>query len=314
MAYGDNMNTTSSLTANIATYYEKTLLDRLEKELLFYKFGQMAKIPKHGGKVITWTRYSNMSAVTDTLTEGTTPTDLALTSANVTATLAQHGAHVLVSDILPLVAIDDTIVSASEVLGYQAALSMDTIIRNVLKSGGTVQYASGKSALSDLAASDTFDSGEIRKAVRTLEAADVRTHPKTPGYYVGIIHSYQKYDFIGDTATGGFVDVTKYTTREPLAKNEIGRYGGVQFFTTSNCSTESGAVTVYHSFVFGDGAYGVVEVGGGSKNPQMIIHRPGEAGAKDPLDQIGSVGWKLLFVSKVLDANRLIVVKTGATA
>lgn len=307
-----NYGSIATMAETVGLYYEKVLLDNLHPELFFYKFGKKAQIPKHTGNTIRWTKYTNFTAQTTALTEGATPTEYSLSATNVCATLAQYGGHVIVTDLLPMVAIDNTMVNAAVALGHMAGESIDTIVREALT--GTVQYANGVSGISGLATSDVFDSPEVRKAVRTLEAANVKKHSMTPGYYVGIIHPYQKYDLCGDTAVGGWIDVHKYTSSTPFAKNEVGRLYGVTFYETSQAYSVSvtGGVMRYDAYIFGNDAYGVAEIG--VKNPQMITKAVGSAGADDPLNQRGTAAWKATFAAKLLDVTRLIVVKTGATA
>ena len=40
-------NTISGLTAENKTFYDRTLLDRLLPNLVFYKYGQKKPLPKH---------------------------------------------------------------------------------------------------------------------------------------------------------------------------------------------------------------------------------------------------------------------------
>ncbi|MDI6787546.1 MAG: N4-gp56 family major capsid protein, partial [Planctomycetota bacterium] len=130
------VSSTLTITETIPRYYEKVLLDRLEAMLQFYEFADKKPIPQHAGKIITFTRYTNFAAQTTALTEGTTPTALQLSAANVTATLTQYGGWTNPTDFLSLIAIDDVTESSVELLGYNAGLSLDTLVRNVL-SGGT---------------------------------------------------------------------------------------------------------------------------------------------------------------------------------
>ncbi|MDI6787539.1 MAG: N4-gp56 family major capsid protein, partial [Planctomycetota bacterium] len=200
-----------------------------------------------------------------------------------------------------------------------AGLSLDTLVRNVL-SGGTQQLANAVAAVSSLAASDTLDAVEVRKAVRTLAAANVRPHRKTPGLYVGIIHPNTKYDLAGDTTTGSWVDVRKYTEsgNKNIELNKIGDLYQVRFFETSNLQTVSSTVQTYNNIILGDNAYACAELNRdssrGAKNPKILVKGLGSAGADDPLDQRASIGWKANFVPFLLDADRVMVIKTGASS
>lgn len=61
------------------------------------------------------------------------------------------------------------------------------------------------------------------------------------------------------------------------------------------------APEVHHSLIFGQDAYGVIDVAG-SGALKTIVHQAGDAGASDPLNQRGSVACKVMgYVAKVLN-------------
>ena len=140
MSLNTNLTSTSGLPQAIATFYDRRLLSRLELKLMFDKFGQKRKLPKNSGNVVKFSRYSNLSAITSALTEGTVPNGDTLQSTQISATPVQYGNYLALSDMLILEAIDPIIKSAMDVLGYQAGLSLDTIIRNTLDGNMTNQF------------------------------------------------------------------------------------------------------------------------------------------------------------------------------
>ena len=70
-------------------------------------------------------------------------------------------------------------------------------------------------------------------------------------------------------------------------------------WTTGNTTTITptgggNAVDVHASIIYGQNAFGMVKLGGtGRPNIQIIVHRPGEASGFDPLNQRGSIAWKV---------------------
>jgi N4-gp56 family major capsid protein len=290
----------------IAKYYDRMLLDRLESQLHFDQFGDKKKLPKNSGNEIVFTRYSNFAANTTPLTEGVTPDGLVLASTQISAIPLQYGDYVTLSDYLVAEAIDPVIESALDVLSYRAALSLDTIIRNTLHSAVTNQFAGA--AINEAGVTAVMTASEVRRAVYKLKTANVRPIGTD---YVGIIHPAQSFDLQSDTAAGSWLDLNKYTTTGPLYKGEIGKLYGARFVESSNVQFNVGTST-YRAFVFGKGAYGLVELAG--QNLKTIVKQLGSAGADDPLDQRSTVGFKYSHVTKVLDAVRAIEIYTATAA
>ena len=77
-----NANTTgtSTLSAEMKTFYDKTLIDEAEPELVHDQFGQERNIPKNGGKTIEFRKFTALPKATTPLTEGVTPDGRSLSS------------------------------------------------------------------------------------------------------------------------------------------------------------------------------------------------------------------------------------------
>lgn len=304
-----NLTSTVGFPNAIKIYYDKMLLDRLEKSLHFDQFGDKKKLPKNEGNEICWTRYTNFAANTTPLGEGVTPDGLTLASTQIKAIPVQYGDYVTVSDWLQAEAIDPVIENALDVLSYRAALSLDTIIRNTLHNSVTNQFAGA--AVNEAAVSAVMTASEIRKAVFSLKNKDVRPIGSD---YVLLIHPAQSFDLQSESGTGAWLDLNKYTTTGPLYKGEIGKLYGARAVESSNVQIAAGAgagsVDIYRAYVFGKGAYGLVELA--NNNLKMISKQLGSAGADDPLDQRATVGYKFSHITKILDADRAIEIYTAS--
>jgi N4-gp56 family major capsid protein len=85
------------------------------------------------------------------------------------------------------------------------------------------------------------------------------------------------------------------------------------YLALSGFSTSaSNIATVYSNFFFGKEAYGVINLGS-IRAPKVYVKTPGANSTDNPIDQFSTVGWKMPFVSKVLNADWLVNLKTGAT-
>ena len=132
------------LSGEMKTYYSDYLIDLAEPELVHDQFGQKHPIPRNGGKTIEFRKYDSLPKMLTALTEGVTPDGQKLSMSTITATVAQYGGYVEMSDMLLLTAIDNNLVQATRQLASQAGRTLDTITREVLNGGTNVQYAEGQ--------------------------------------------------------------------------------------------------------------------------------------------------------------------------
>lgn len=72
---------------------------------------------------------------------------------------------------------------------------------------------------------------------------------------------------------------------------------------------------VFSTLVYGQDAYGSVELGGNGRNVHIIINPPGSAGADDPYAQRGTIAWKVKgFCTAILQDDFIVRIESGATA
>jgi N4-gp56 family major capsid protein len=282
------------------TFYDMTLIDEASAQLVHDQFGQKRPIPANGGKTIEFRKFSSLPKATTALTEGVTPNGNKLNVSTITATVSQYGDYIVQSDVLELTAIDNTIVEATKILGKQAGLTLDTVVRNVLVAGTSVQYAGGKESRANLTEEDTLSVLEIQKAVAFLRAQNA---PTINGDYVAIIHPYAAFDLMRDPE---WIDAHKYANPDNIYTGEIGKISGVRFVQTSEAAILTGGV--FCTMVLGEGAYGVTEVTGGGL--QTIVKQKGSAGTGDPLDQRSSVGWKAMKTAERLVENYMVRIES----
>ncbi len=321
--FDGNPNTTTQtgsgqdLSGEMKTFYSDYLIDMAEPELVHDQFGQKHPIPKNGGKTIEFRKYDPLPKALTPLTEGVTPNGQKLNMGVITATVAQYGGFVELSDILLLTAIDNNLVQATKLLGSQAGRTLDTITREVLNGGTNVQYANGnKTSRATLvggaaneADNDYLTVDAIRKAVRFLK---VMHAPRINGYYAGIIHPDCSYDLMSDPK---WVNVKTYSDPDGIYEGEIGRIEGVRFVETSEAKVFTGEGAegrdVYSTLILGSDAYGVTEVTGGGL--QHIVKQLGSAGTADPLNQRATAGWKATKVAERLVEAYMVRIETTST-
>ena len=301
------------LSAEMKTFYDMTLIDEAQAALVHDQFGQKRPIPKNGGKTIEFRKFAALTKALTPLTEGVTPDGKGLTVTTITATVAQYGDYITQSDVLELTSLDNTILEATKLLGRQAGLTLDTIVRNVLQSGTNVTYcpkvAAGGAETAVTSRAGLDDTCQLTVKVIQQVVAKLRAQnaPTIGGKYVAIIHPYVAYDLMRDPE---WIDAHKYAKPENLYEGEIGEVAGVRFVQTSEAKIYSGGV--FGTLIFGEGAYGVTEITGGGL--QTIVKQKGSAGTADPLDQRSSVGWKAIKTAELLIPQYLVRVESKSAA
>ena len=312
--FADVTNATTSagsgnnLSAEMKVFYDSTLIDHAEPNLIHNQFGQKKPIPANRGKTIEFRKYSQLPKALTPLTEGVTPDGQALNVTTITATVAQYGGFIRVTDMLLLTALDNNIIESTKLLGSQSGRTLDTVVREVLNGGTSVQYADGSvTSRSALARANKLTVAAIKRAVRALKTQNA---PKINGNYVGIIHPDVSFDLMNDPE---WKEMSKYTTPELAFRGEIGMIAGVRFVETTEAKifagAGSGSVDVYSTLILGANAYGVTDVAGGGL--QTIIKQLGAG--EDPLNQRATVGWKAVLTAERLVEQNMVRIETAST-
>lgn len=227
------VTTQTSLSDEMKVFYSDYLIDNAVPNLVHDQFGQKHPIPKGRGKTIEFRKYAPLPKALTPLQEGVTPSGNSLTVSTITATVAQYGDYIELSDILLLTAIDNNLLHATKLLGNQAGETLDTITREVLNSGTNIQYAEGQVIAryqlvgGESSGNHYFTVECVRRAVRTLKNNKAK---KINGYYVGIIHPDVAYDLMGDD---DWVSASEYAGSTQIFEGEIGKIHGVRFVETT---------------------------------------------------------------------------------
>jgi N4-gp56 family major capsid protein len=314
-----SVETTSTLSNVAKTAYNRILLERLEPAYVHGQFADPSRniVIEPGRKTVEWRRYSALSAATTPLTEGTVPAGNNNTVTLVTATPAQYGDFVSHSDVLELVDIDPFLATQAGIFGQQAGETLDQICRDILAAGTTVQYAGAVGGRTSVAATNKLSADEIRIAVRTLRNANAPRFPDSMGgSYAAIVHGSAVYDLMLDP---DWQAASLYSGAMDIKNGLLGRFLGVSFYESSAAKVfaagGANSIDVYATLVFGQHWYGKAKwaatggFGASSMSAndgsmvEFFVKQIGTAGSADPLNQLGSVGWKVSHVSKILNQS-----------
>ena len=177
--------------------------------------------------------------------------------------------------MLDMTAIDNNITEAGRVLGDQAGISLDGVVREILNAGTNVQYGDGsKTSRSAITDTDVMTVAAVKRAVTTLKRMNAK---KINGDYVAIIHPDVAYDLMNDPK---WEAVATYNPKN-LYAGEIGRLYGVRFVETSEAKifekAGTSSIDVYSTLFLGADAYGTTSIDGGGL--EMIVKPKGSAGS-----------------------------------
>ena len=297
------------LSPEMKTYYEKRLIDYAEPALVHDQFADKYPIPAHGGKTIEFRKYSPLAKALTPLTEGVTPNGNKLEVTAITATVAQYGDYIEISDVLDLTAIDPNMEQATKLLGGQAGRTLDTITREVITAGTNVMYApkadgTAVTSRATVAADCLLTMDTIFVAVARLK--EMNTMPIDDSF-VAIVHPNVAADLMRSEA---WRDSHKYMDATAI-------YNGVRFVESpeAKCYGKVGAsgASVYATMIIGANAYATTDVTGGGL--QHIVKQMGSAGTADPLNQRATTGWKAIKTAERLVEEYMIRIehssKTG---
>lgn len=210
-------------------YFERTLLEDMQADLIHARDGQKRSLPKGNGKTVNFRRLTPLTAITDPLIEGVTPDGQNMQETEFTAMVKPYGGHIAMSDEFDMYTLDNLTQEAAKLLSNQANLSLDTISRDALHAGMNVAFAGGKTSRASLTSADVLTGAMIKKIVRNLKRKNVAPFPD--GYYHAIVHPDTVFDLTNDPM---WLDVARYQDKAKVEKYELGTMYKVKFFESTN--------------------------------------------------------------------------------
>jgi N4-gp56 family major capsid protein len=324
--YGD-------ITPRTAAYVVVELLKRAMPYLCLEKFGQAKSLPGNKTQTMTWRRYNSLALATTALTEGVTPAGKKLTATDLSTTLHQYGDLVEITDVIVDTHEDPVLQEASAVVSEQAAKTVETLRYNVLKACTNLFYANSMAARTSVVA--VIARADQRQIVRALERQEAQFITQivksTPSFntesilpaFVGVTHVDMTSDIRGLT---GFTSVADYGQVSKF-ETEIGACEDVRYIkstiftpyadagstvTTGKLTTAGTRCDVYPVMYFGKDAYGIVALKGKFAITPIVINPvPSKS---DPLGQRGSVAWKTMQGTVILNDAWMAVYECACTS
>lgn len=343
VSYGD-------ISPAVAAWATVRMLKRALPLLVFEKFGQTYPMPTNSTQTAKFRRYFLSGATgsagngagafytplaTTPLVEGVTPDGRSLANQDYTVQLAQYGDFVTITDVVNDTHPDNILAEATDLLGENAAETVETLRYNVLKAGTNVFYANQvasralvatKITLADQRRVTTALNRQNAKKITSVVAstADFNTKSVEAGY-AAVVHPDLETDIRDMT---GFKPVSDYGPHTTPWEGEIGSVEQVRYISTTVAKPFEGAgvavasaplmrsnlgvnVDVYPVIYFARDAFGIVPLKGHSSMTPMVVNPKPAAG--DPLGQRGTVGWKLWTATVILQDAFMARLEVTAT-
>ena len=251
----------SSLSVDQAAY-DRLAYFALRSEMLFDQAADVqATNQAMPGSSVIFTIFADLAAATSTLSETSDLTPETMSDSQVTVTLAEYGNTVNTTAKLRGTSFLDVDATAANLIGYNAGISIDTVVQEVLSGGTNVSYGGGgssdPSSRVTIAAEDIIEANDIRKQTAALRGANVATFN---GYYMGYIHPDVSYDLRRETGNASWNAPHVNVDTANIYNGEIGTFESVRFIETprakvftdaSNGTSTTGNVDVYCTHIMG---------------------------------------------------------------
>lgn len=327
-----SVQSTSALSSKILAVYDRKLLQRAVASQVFDMFGQAKSVPANSNtkKAFAY-RYKNILPATTPLAEYNGSNIIAenkIVREEIEYGVGHYGDYIKYSDELDLYDLDNITASFLDILGDQASLTIDTIRRDVLRGGTNVVYADGGTSRLSVAdglkvlTENDFKIMAIKlKNQRATKFKKVITGTTAIGTqpirsaYMGIVSPEVTEDLRSLT---GWKNVETYADYAKAIPEEVGSIGDFRIIESTNNepvvqeNTAGDDVNIYLSLFMGENAYATVTLRG-KQGIQTKVKPLGSAGANDPLDQYGTIGWKAITGCAILNEAWLIRTESVAS-
>lgn len=309
------------------TYFSRKLLTRAKYYDYFTRWAEDIAIPMNEGRNVIVRRWLHLAMALSPLTEGTPPGGKTPALDDFTATLAQYGDFIAASDFMRWTEVDPALNDWVSLLGEQAGYTIDTVKRNTADGGTNVQFSNGtaRGAVTAIVNGNFYD-----RAIRTLmsngaempiggggASAGVGTAPTMPGYPC-VIHPFTYMTvqnlpgFISpaqnksmpEGCAGNYKMLYFYVAPDPSSVNAGSRVRGGTGGTSSAVRNTGGTVDVYEDIFFSRRGFNSVKLSG--KSLMNYVKPVGSAGALDPLEQVGTIGWKSTTTQLITNQNWIL--------
>ena len=143
---GNTISGGGGATSYVTDYLEKRFLIESRLNLVLKPLGMGGSVPKNQGNKVVWNRFALPTAKTSALPDATDPSPTGLSASLVSANLNVYGNFERIGELLDMTSVSSVVEKAVDLLAYEAALTVDTVIVGELSANGTPLIASAVAA------------------------------------------------------------------------------------------------------------------------------------------------------------------------
>ena len=276
--YTDSIGSTAGIPGLVQTAYDRYVEFALRAVPLIRDVADKRPVQQAmPGSSVVFQIYTDMTAVTSSLSEDVDPDAVALGNTTpISVSLLEYGNASLTTRKLELFSLSDVDPAIADIIAFNMADSLDTNVLNVLVGGPNAiaevngslvstyagSYTNGTTS-KNILGTDVIKSRDIRTAVAKLRAN--KAVPRQGEYYWCGIHPEVSFDLRSETGSGGWRDDHKYseTGAAEFWPGTIGTYEGAMFvesprlFNTTDGTGSTGATGTFGTSSYVNGTGGV---------------------------------------------------------
>lgn len=237
---------TTAMSNAVQTAYDKRFEYELRSQPLFRALADKRPADQaQPGSSVVLELFNDLAEATGTLTETTDPDSVAVpNTSTVTLTLNEYGNPVLRTRKLFLFSLTDVDPAIANMVAYNAATSIDTVVQTeirggsnlIQKKGGAVTYvtnATSSTVATTMATTDDMDSSIARLATTKLRTQ--LAMPKRGSLYGAYIHPEVSHDLRAETGAAAWRDPHNYSAASNIWAGELGTYEGAFYVESPRC-------------------------------------------------------------------------------
>lgn len=324
--YGD-------ISQRTAAWVAKEMLSHADHMVVLSKYGLSKPIPKNTADNVKFRRPVPFTISTTPVAEGITPSPQTMSYEDVSCSLLQYGASVMITDKVADMNEDPVLKDAAMLCGEQAGETLEMLVYGVVKAGTNVFYSTGTARTSVDAAMSLNLQRAVTRSLKANRAKKISQRlASSPNYntepvdaaFFAFGHTDLEADLRGLT---GWVPIEKYAQMKPepfeVGKLEDVRYilaphfapyqaGGVAVGVTGMIADDDTNIDVYPIIFIAKEAFATVTLKGASGIAPTVI-QASTIDKSDPLGQRGYVSWKTYFAAVILNQSWMAVAEVAAT-
>ena len=249
---GGSLTGTSAISNLVQTAYDQYVRMALRSIPVMRALADVKPVQQAmPGSSVVFSIYSDLAQATSTLTESSDVSSIALGNpSQVTVTLNEYGSAVTTTKKLNLTSFNDVDSALADIIAYNAADSIDSVVAAVLTAGSNAIYAGTATNTAGITATQLMTVSDIRQAVTELRTN--KALPRIGELYAAYLHPRQTADLRAETGTGGFQELSKYVDRTPFVAGAVGVIEGAFVVETPRVPyATNGTTNVYKAVVAG---------------------------------------------------------------